>query len=394
MWRLGFLFHEMAFGLLSVFLTLYVISIGGSLLDIGVMASSALFVAIPSSFFWGYVCDRTKRYKRYILVSFLSTSALLFLFTFATTIGLLIILYVIMAVFHVAHEAPKNVLIAELYSREEWEKAYALYEGLAKVGWLIGLLIGTFVSLAGFDAKTTLLICSGLNFLAFVLSLFLVSDPLLVFERGLVSIEKSVDFTYKGVTIASQVLEGFPLRESLKRENLAAFCGGLALFSLATSTLFTPLPIFFSRDLSLPASMVFAVYVLNSSVGVIGYFSASNKLEPQEEETRMRKMVLFRGILTFLLAAFAIIGFHTTILAALVLALMGFAYALYHVYVLSLSMGLIPPGKAGLFDVLTSLGSAAGAFIGPFVAQTFGFIYVFFMAGMIFFLAYVAFKLF
>ncbi len=393
MWRLGFFFHEMAFGILSIFLPLYVVSIGGSLLDIGVMTSTALFLAIPASFFWGYICDKTKRYKRYILISFLFSSALLYLFTLANSISLLIVLYLIMAVFHVAHEAPKNVLIAELYSREEWEKAFALYEWFTEIGWLVGLILGTFVSFAGFNSNTTLLICSSLNFLAFILSLFLVVDPILVFERGLVGIEKSVDFTYKGITIASKILDGFSTCESLTRENLYAFCGGLVLFSLATSTLFTPLPIFFSSTLHLTTSMVFAVYVLNSSAGVVGYFLASNKLEPQEEKKRLRKTVLFRGILAFMLTAFAISGFQTAFLAALVLALMGFAYALYHVYVLSLSMELIPAGKAGLFDVLVSLGGAGGAFIGPFTAQTFGFIPVFFMSGVTFFLAYIAFKL-
>jgi len=73
--------------------------------------------------------------------------------------------------------------------------------------------------------------------------------------------------------------------------------------------------------------------------------------------------------------------------------LMGFAYALYHVYTLSLSMELIPAGKAGLFDVLVSLGGAGGAFLGPFIAQTFGFVNVFFLSGVTFFLAYAAFRL-
>ncbi|MGB9853180.1 MAG: MFS transporter [Candidatus Bathyarchaeales archaeon] len=392
MWRLGFFFHEMAFGLLSIFLPLYVVSIGGSLLDIGVMTSAALFLAIPASFFWGYICDRTKRYKRYILISFLSSFALLYLFTFANSISLLIILYVIMAIFHVAHEAPKNVLIAELYSREEWEKAFALYEWFTEIGWLVGLILGTFISFVGFNSNATLLMCSGLNFLAFILSLFLVVDPIVVFERGLVGIEKSVDFTYKGITIASKILDGFSTHENLTRENLYAFCGGLVLFSLATSTLFTPLPIFFSNTLHLVTGMVFVIYVLNSSAGVIGYFLASNKLEPQEEKTRLRKIVLFRSIFAFTLAAITIIGVQTTILASLVLTFMGFVYALYHVYTLSLSMELIPAGKAGLFDVLVSLGGAGGAFLGPFVAQTFGFINVFFLSGATFFLAYAAFR--
>src|SRR3972149_2981575 len=107
MWRLGFFFHEMAFGLLSVFIPLYVVTpaVGGSLVDIGIMTSLALFLSIPASFFWGYICDKTRRYKLYILLSFISAAIILYLFTFATNVVVFIILYVVMSMLHVAHEA-------------------------------------------------------------------------------------------------------------------------------------------------------------------------------------------------------------------------------------------------------------------------------------------------
>lgn len=123
--------------------------------------------------------------------------------------------------FHVAHEPPKNVLIAEFYPREEWEKSFASYEGFTEVGWLIGLVTGVFVSLFGFASTITLLICSGLNLLAFLSSLFLLSDPLLIFERRLVRIKKSIDFAFRGITIASKLFDGFPTSEKLAKESLA-----------------------------------------------------------------------------------------------------------------------------------------------------------------------------
>lgn len=147
MWRLGFFFHEMGFGLLAIFLPLHVIAVGGSLVDIGVMSSSALFLAIPFSFFWGYMCDKKRRYKRYILLSFLASTVILYLFTLTSSVSALIALYALMSVFHVAHEPPKNVLIAELYSREKWERTFALYEGFTEAGWLIGLVLGFSVNL-------------------------------------------------------------------------------------------------------------------------------------------------------------------------------------------------------------------------------------------------------
>lgn len=399
MWRLGFFFHEMGYGLLSIFLPLHVIAIDDSLFEIGVMMSVALLLSIPTSFLWGYLCDRGKRYKRYILLSFLASTVLLPLFTFTSSVLLLILLYSVMSILHVAHEAPKNVLIAELYSRQDWEKSFAFYEGFTEVGWLIGLLLGFVLSTLTFGSATTLFFCAGLNFVAFLLSFVLVRDPALVFERGLVSIEKSVDFASRGIFIASSMIDGVSVTTTkLRRDNVNAFCGGLILFSLATSILFTPMPIFISdivKTAALPVGLVFAVFVLNSGGGVLGYALARRRSEQSTTKSSTSRLVFLRGMFAFLLILAAQMSALASVgLATAVLIVFGFLNALFLVNTLSLSMEVIPAGKSGLFNVLIGVGGAGGSFLGPLIAQSFGFLTVFIMAGVVFLLAYVAFKIF
>ncbi len=394
MWRLGFFFHEMAFGLLSIFIPLYVVGVQlhGSLVMIGIMTSVALFSAIPASFFWGYICDKTRRYKLFILLSFASATTIIFLMPFANSVFWFIVLYVVMAVLHVAHEAPKNVLIAEHYAREDWEKSYSFYEGLTEIGWFLGLLLGLFAAL-NFSTSSTFLLCSALNLAAFILTIFLVADPLLIFERRLVGIEKKIDFTYRGLGKASNMLDGLSLDDEFKEESFFAFGIGLILFSLASSIFFTPLPIFFANQLSLPTSMIFVVYMLNSGGATIGYFFMGKRATSMDARKQMRRIVFFRGFLVFLLIAIVQIAFSTTLLAGFILILLGFAYALYYVLMLSLSMELIPAGKNGLFDVLVGLGAAFGSFLGPFFAEVLGYLPQFLIAGLIFFFAYAVLKI-
>lgn len=399
MWQLGFFFHEMGYGLLSIFLPLYIVIIEPSngLFYIGIISAIALFVAIPASFFWGYVCDKTRHYKRYILLSFFASTILLYVFTLTTSLWLLIVLYAVLAVVHVAHEAPKNVLIAELYSHPDWEKSFAFYEGFTEVGCLIGLLLGFVLTFLSVGSTNTLLVCSGLNLVAFVLSLLLVKDPAMVFERGLVGIEKTLDFASRGISLASKMIDGVSLDERLKKENVGIFGVGLVLFSLATSILFTPMPIFVSNVVyaaSLPEGIVFAIFVLSSSGAIAGYAFAGSRSSESAGKRHLSKVVLFRGFLTFLLIMTLQIAAYAVTFVAGILILMGFAYAMFLVYTLSLSMELIPAGKAGLFNVLIGLGSAIGAFVGPFIAQTFGFLVVFVTALAVFVAAYVAFKIF
>jgi MFS family permease len=396
MWRLGFFFHEMAFGLLSIFIPLYVVrTLGGSLVELGIMASMALLLGIPASFFWGYICDKTRRYKAYILLSFLSASAIIFAFTFiGKSIVLFIFLYVIMQMLHVAHEAPKNVLITEHYSRSDWEKSFASYQRLTEVGWLLGLLLGLLASTFSLSAQYTLFLCSGLNLFAFVLSIFLVTDPLLIFERRLVSIERKIDFADRGLRAASQILDGYAPTNKLKQESFLAFGVALVFFSLALNTFLTPLPIFFAEKLAFPPNLIFVIYMLNSGGAIAGYLFVGRKSEFTEAKTQVRRIVLLRSALIFLLVAIVQIGFATTLFTALILVLLNFVYAVYYILTISLSMALMPAGKAGVFDVLIGIGAASGCFLGPFLAQTLGFLPQFLIAGALFFLAYAILKIF
>jgi MFS family permease len=112
-------------------------------------------------------------------------------------------------------------------------------------------------------------------------------------------------------------------------------------------------------------------------------------------KTSLRRIVLSRGLFAFVFIVALNLSAATSVgLATSLLVLMGFLYAMFIVSTLSLSMELIPAGKSGMFNVLIGVGGAFGSFVGPFIAQTFGFFSDFVTAGVIFLFAYVAFRLF
>jgi MFS family permease len=403
MWRLGFFFHEMAFSLLSIFLPLYLLRIfletqplsvanASALFYLGIITAIALFAAIPASFFWGYLCDKTRRYKRYILLALLGSTVMIYLFTFTTNMALLTLLYGLMSIFHVAHEAPKNVLISEWYSHQDWERNFAFYEGLTEVGSLIGLVLGFFASFYNLVPTNTLYLVAGLNFVGFILSAIFVVDPPMIFERSLVNIEKTVDFASHGLFVASQMMDGLSLNQKLRRENVLAFCCGLIFFSLATSILFTPMPVFLKSIA--PEGIVFAIFVVNSGGALIGYAMAHRSSLESSENKHVASIVLSRSLLAFFLLGALGLSSFDVVLATVILTIMGFAFAVFMVRILALSMEIIPPGRAGLINVLIGVGAAVGSFVGPFVAEAFGFLDVFVGAGLIFFAAFVFFKIY
>jgi len=399
MWLLGFFLHEMAFGLLSIFVPLYVTSsvVGGSLVDVGLMVSLATFVAIPFSYFWGYICDRTGRYKPFILLSFSVLSILLYLFSSTTNIMMLMVIYSLVAVFHVAHDTPKNVLIAEWHSREEWEKSFASYELLTELGVLIGLVLGFVMSLYGLSGSLILLLCSALNIIAFVSSAVFVVDPPVILERGLAGMERTLSYAQRGITMMLKSPEGQAITERLKSENATAYYIGLILFSLASATFFTPIPVFFSQNLALASSVVFAVFIMNAAGGCSGYYYVRRKAQTElsGEKRTVTNIALIRSLLAFsLIMPIVYFSTLTSALAVAMLVLMGFAYSVFLISTLSISMEVLPQGKAGLFNVLIGVGGAVGCLIGPLIANSYGFLYVFLMASIIFFLSHFAFRIF
>jgi MFS family permease len=208
-----------------------------------------------------------------------------------------------------------------------------------------------------------------------------------------VSLEKTVDFASHGVFVASRMMDGIGLDEKLKRENVTAFCCGLVLFSLATSILFTPMPVFVN-SIAPTAGFVFAIYVLNSGGAIGGYVLAGRRSQGSTGKARVARLVLFRSLLAFVLLAALNLSSFNVLLTTGILVAMGFLFAVFMVAILSLSMELIPAGKAGLINVLIGVGGAFGSFIGPFIAQASGFLQVFVVAGAIFFAAFVFFKIF
>ena len=408
MWRLGFFFHDMAFGLLTVFIPLYLVFhfstsslhlLGGPLLALGVMTSIAIFCSIPASFLWGYLCDATRHYKIFILLAFASIATILFLMTlpFAQNLIVFVGLYVAMQMLHVAHESPKNVLVTEHYSRNNWERTFGFYEGITEIGTIVGLAMGIllFASTLSFSALSTytFYISSALNLVALILAILLVTDPLMIFERRLVGIERKMNTANRGFEGSSRLMDGLRWDGSLKEDSFAGFVCGIVLFALATSLFFTPLPIFLREGLHLSTSWVYFAYILNSVGSTVGYFLVGRRAQSMDIRRQMPRFVLSRSILIFALVGVILFGLSPTIMTGVLLIFIGFAYAMYYIMMLSLSMEVIPQGKAGLFDGMVSLGSALGAFFGPFLAFHLNYVPMFIITAVLFLVAYLALKI-
>lgn len=107
---------------------------------------------------------------------------------------------------------------------------------------------------------------------------------------------------------------------------------------------------------------------------------------------QIERIILLRGLLVFLLILAVQFAFAPSIMSGVIMIIMGLAYALYYIVMLSLSMELFSNGKTGLFDVFIGLRGAIGSFFGPFLASIFGYLPLFAIVGIVFFVAFATIK--
>jgi MFS family permease len=236
-----------------------------------------------------------------------------------------------------------------------------------------------------------------LNVIAFVFSAVLIVDPPIILERGLAGMERTLSYAQRGISLMLKRAEDQAITERLKGENAPAYFLGLILFSLASGTFFTPLPVFFRQNLALESSVVFAIFTMNTAGGAFGYYYVRGRTHEGlgGEKHAVTRIALIRSLLVFgMIIAVISVSVLTTTLAVVMLVLMGFAYAVFLINTLSISMEVLSQGKAGLFNVLIGIGSAVGCLVGPLIANTYGFLYVFLAASAIFLLSFLAFRIF
>ena len=179
-----------------------------------------------------------------------------------------------------------------------------------------------------------------------------------------------------------------------KKTAFRGFAFAIVLFALATSLFFTPLPIYLKEVFGGQEKFVYLAYILNSVGATAGYFLIRGRANSMNMRKQMPRFILLRSFLVFILVAVISLAIAPTLVTCVLLVCLGFAYAMYYIMMLSLSMEVIPEGKAGFFDGMVSLGAAIGAFLGPFLAFNWNYIPTFIIAAVVFLGAFITLKIF
>lgn len=129
----------------SVLIPLYILYLGGNVLDVGIAVTLFNIFEVPASLFWGNITDRLHKNKTLILLSILGIMpifALLYLMTYVATGE---VMYGVYAFIATASSPAINIMIIGKRRNKSLPRYYSKYSMLAILGGLLALVPGVFI---------------------------------------------------------------------------------------------------------------------------------------------------------------------------------------------------------------------------------------------------------
>src|ERR1700722_7317780 len=126
----------------STMVPLYILSLGGSVVDVALITTLYNFVLIPSSIFWGRMTHRLARRRFFFVVTCTGCTVIFALMFLIPDLRALAVLYAALGFVIGANSASTNLLVMETSEKKSWISSFSRLNLIANIGSIIGLAIG------------------------------------------------------------------------------------------------------------------------------------------------------------------------------------------------------------------------------------------------------------
>jgi MFS family permease len=377
---------NMAIGPVGTLVQLLILSFNGTVVEVGLAITLFNAVSIPAALFWGFITDRFHRRRPLILISFLVTALVLFLFMFVRTSYWISFLYALFAFAATASTTPLNLLIMETEQKSKWASAFAKFSMVSSVGQTIGLLLG--VAWSFFIALEYLVIpLTILSLISAGLAVMMIKEPEIVFERQMMVMHKQSFFhrlrhspyLFLKVPHANDFKRVFRnLKHELIRHTPLLY---LALFGFFLSAgLFNTslVPALESNGIS--SLLIFSVIMLGLLVQIFSFRFAGPYTEKKSPVKAAMGSLVLRAIGYGFIGVFAylVTGLWFLIPALIFYPLSsGIAYSIYYTASNTMIFNTLSPRRngssLGVFSALAGVATMLGSLVSGFSSFYFGF---------------------
>ncbi|MGE5379367.1 MAG: MFS transporter [Candidatus Saccharibacteria bacterium] len=395
-WYYSFLPNNMAGGSTSPLIPLFVTEgLAGTVGQVGLISALSSMASVPSFIMWGNVSDAIKRRRLFILIGFGGMALAMLMMALSMNFEQYAIANILLGLLSTAAAPVGTVLILESFKKEEWAKRLGDFSKVGGIGWVVGLVLGT-VWLSTFSnipepalaMRALFLLAAGLSFLSMILALRWIREPDELVDRHELNgaLNKVPLFAFERARYMPQRVVHV-LKLSTHNLRVQNFPSSLRRYYLFTFIIFTgfltfyvALPTYLKQYVGMSSAEVFVIYVASSAVSALTY-SQAGRWASRFGSKRLQAGAIFGRI--FLFPSFFLITLlglpHAMLLAAFCIlhGLLGFCWANISVsgshIVSNICKQDCRAESTGMYNAMQGMATVAGALIGGFIAQYYGY---------------------
>ncbi len=388
-WFTSYLFSNLAAGLTSPLIPLYVVLyLHDTVLQVGIVSSLSSAAAVPSLIVWGNLSDYIGRRKIFILTGFFGSFLTLLQIIFVADLAGYIIMLVSFQILAMAAVPVSTLLILETRQENEWPQVMSTFSMVSAIGTVIGLGAGSLIIVFWhyfWVIPAIYLISSFVYLTAAVIALVVLPEP----HRNILRTRIAHVFSFRTIERArhfpSHVIHIIPFGKN--REHTHSLTPVTWKYLITTTWLMfgfqifvVPFPVFFIDVGHAGETEVFLLYLINGIFSMMT-FRFSGLLIKRNGIRKTLIMGIAPRIALFLFAAvLALLASQSGLVLALSLVIYGVLGGLWSL----ISIGQVTSisklalkvnrGKAiGYYNSLLGLGQIGGAAVSGYIAISLGY---------------------
>lgn len=397
-WMYPYLVFSIASGPLTTLIQLYILRVGGGVLDVSYAITFASAITIPAVFFWGIVTDFVDKRKAFLVLAYLITAILIASLLFITSVFGIIAIYTLMAFIGAATAAPLELLVMETAQKRRWSHNFSMLQALGSAGMVAGLMIAWIVT-GQADLDLLIIALAIAAFASAGLAAGLVSEPRSDHKRPSLSGHIHV-FVYRLIGLPHVLMRipnprdlkdafRFDRLVKVKRNFMPMFYAASFIFFFGSSMFNTEYPVGL-KLFNVSSSMIFFI-ILFAMIIQSAVFWYYNRLTGHRKRYLIASVSLFlRGIgymaigIMFIYLSGFLFEFSNLIIYPIAA---GIAYAVYYTAAYSLFFNTLSAkgrGTAiGIYTAIAGIGTFTGALASGNAVIAHGFGDTFIIAGLL-----------
>jgi MFS family permease len=379
-------------GPLSTLMTLYIIQLGGGILQVALAITLYNAVTIPSALFWGKIVDIVNRRRCFILLTNASVVVTMLALFYVHTVSAAISIYAVSSFFVAAGATPLSLMVMETQYKTEWSKGFAKLQLFSSLGSTLGYILSYAVT-AVFSLSVLILVFLAISLVAVALSLILIYETSIPYSKAYVT--KNFASLFGNMVAMPRKVTRKAIASNLKNY-ITIFYFACFVFWTGSYLLNTEFPVSLSHS-GFSSSEIFLLFAMGMVVQTLAFYYYDRISQKRSKFNVVKRSLILRGI-GYVVIALALIFMTGILLFGTELAAYslsaGIAYPLYYIssnillFALISGSGRSRGSSLGVYTSLTGLGMVTGAILSGYITQYFSYWLSFMLAGLVMFFGY------